>query len=107
MNTLAKIAFGAIMLGILGGCAMASGGDAAVSGSIYSGYKSSGAVGNGTGNKTGEACASSILGIIGTGDASVSAAMEAGKLTAIHHVDHSNFAILGIYASTCTQVVGQ
>lgn len=107
MKTLAKVALGALMLGMLGGCATASGGDAMVMGTIYSGYKSSGAIGPGAGNKTGEACASSILGIIGTGDASVSAAMEAGHITQINHVDHTQFGVLGIYASTCTEVVGQ
>ena len=107
MKNIARLVIGALMLGTLGGCAMASGGDAGVFATIYTGYKSSGHLGTGTGNKTGEACASSILGIIATGDASVSAAMDAGKITQIHHVDHSIMNILGIYASTCTEVVGQ
>jgi hypothetical protein len=51
-------------------CGGASGGNGAVGGVLYSGYKMGGAVTNGTGTKTGQACASSILGLIGTGDAS-------------------------------------
>lgn len=107
MKILAKLALGALILFTLGGCAFAGGGDSSVTGFIYSGYKSSGHLGPGTGNKTGEACASSILGWIGVGDASVSAAMESGKITQVNHVDHSVFSILGLYASSCTEVVGQ
>ncbi len=107
MKTLLTLACGALMVGSLGGCAMATGGQNNVSGFIYSGFSTSGAVGTGTGTKTGEACASSILGWIGTGDASIAAAMADGKLTQIHHVDHSVMSVLGIYAKSCTQVVGQ
>lgn len=92
---------------VAGGCAMAAGGNGAVNGFIYSGYKMGGNVGPGAGTKTGEACASSILGIIGTGDASLAAAKAAGGITQVAHVDHDNFGILGLYASTCTVVVGQ
>ncbi len=89
------------------GCAMASGGNGAVMGSIYSGYKSGGVVTSSVGTKTGEACASSILGAIATGDASIAAAKAAGGVSEVSHVDHDIFGILGLYATTCTIVTGK
>ncbi len=91
----------------LGGCAMAAGGNAGAMGALYAGYKAPGNIGDGkAGAKTGEACASSILGIIATGDASVAAAQKAGGIAQVSHVDHDNFAVLGLYAKTCTIVNG-
>ncbi len=89
------------------GCAYAAGGQSVALGGIYYGYKSSGTVGTSTGTKTGEACASSILGAIAMGDASISAAKENGGIKEVAHVDHDNFGVLGIYATTCTIVVGK
>lgn len=91
----------------LNGCAMANGGDAHALGTIYSGYKSSGAVGPGAAGKTGQACISSILGVVATGDASLEAAKKAGGITTISHVDHEQFSVLGVYATSCTIVHGQ
>jgi hypothetical protein len=53
--------------------------------------------------KIGEACASSILGIIATGDASIKAASR-GK--DVMHVDHTGFSILGLYGKHCTVAYG-
>lgn len=92
---------------MLGGCAMATGGNGSVTGFVYSGYKMGGVVGPAQGAKTGEACATSILGIVGIGDASVSAAKQAGGVSQVAHVDHDVFSVLGIYAKSCTLVVGQ
>jgi hypothetical protein len=100
------VAIGAMAFS-LGGCAMATGGQGTVTGFVYSGYKMGGAVGSGTGTKTGQACASSILGWLGLGDASIAAAKAAGGITQVAHVDHEIFAILGLYATSCTTVVGQ
>ena len=107
MNKLGKLVVGAAMAFAFSGCAMVTGGNGSAMGTLYSGYKMGGAVGQGTGTKTGQACVSSILGLIATGDASISAAKEAGGITQIAHVDHENFDVLGIYAKTCTIVVGQ
>lgn len=107
MKNLAKLGFLVAVACLSSGCAMATGGNGSVSGFLYSGYKMGGNVGTGTGTKTGEACASSILGIIATGDASLSAAKADGGITQVAHVDHDDFGILGIYASSCTIVVGQ
>ena len=93
---------------VIPGCgAFATGGEGVLTGFIYSGYKMGGAVGPGTGTKSGEACASSILGVFASGDASIAAAKAAGGITQVAHVDHTIMSILGIYASTCTVVVGQ
>lgn len=96
----------AVALAALNGCATAHGGDAVAMGTIYSGYKSSGAIGTGAPGKTGEACISSILGLVATGDASVEAAKKAGGITAVSHVDHEQFSVLGVYATSCTVVHG-
>jgi hypothetical protein len=101
------VALGALAVSVIPGCAMATGGSASLTGFIYSGYKTGGVVGPGTGTKTGEACASSILGVFASGDASIAAAKAAGGVTQVAHVDHTISTILGIYASTCTIVVGQ
>lgn len=107
MKNLVKLGVLVALASLASGCAMATGGNGAVSGYIYSGYKMGGNVGPGQGTKTGEACASSILGLIAVGDASISAAKTAGGITQVAHVDHDDFGILGLYASSCTIVVGQ
>ena len=58
------------------------------------------------GNKTGRVCASSILGIIATGDASIDAAKKAGGITSVTSVDFESTSILGLYATFCTIVHG-
>ncbi|HEY3498568.1 MAG TPA: TRL-like family protein [Polyangiaceae bacterium] len=105
-HRIASIALFALSV-LFGGCAVAQGGNGFVSGFVYSGYKMGGNVGPGAGAKIGESCASSILGMVAVGDASISAAKAAGGITQIAHVDHDNFDVLGVYATTCTIVVGQ
>lgn len=96
----------ALSLSALNGCAMATGGNTAANGFIYSAYKSPGQVGAAADTKTGEACVSSILGIVATGDASVEAAKKAGGITQIAHIDHEQFSVIGVYATSCTVVHG-
>ena len=102
-----KLITAALALLATNGCAIAAGGNAYVSGLIYSGYKAPGQLGTAQPAKVGEACASSILGWIAQGDASIEAAKKAGGITQIAHVDHDQFVILGVYATTCTVVHGQ
>lgn len=64
------------------------------------------ATSNDIGKKKGEACASSILGLITTGDAGIRAAAEAGNISEISAVDTRATNILGIYARFCTIVSG-
>ena len=102
-----KLMTAALALMATTGCGFATGGDAWVFGWIYSGYRSPGQLGTGQPGKIGEACASTILGWIAQGDASIEAARKAGGITQIAWVDHDQFQILGIYGTTCTIVHGQ
>lgn len=58
--------------------------------------------------KTGEASAKAILGLVAFGDSSVSAAMQAGDIRKVHHIDHRvNLVLFGLYAETTTIVTGE
>lgn len=65
------------------------------------------AVEGATGNKTGKACATSVLGLVATGDASIATAMKDGGLSTVTAVDYSSKHILGIWAEFCTMVTGK
>lgn len=65
------------------------------------------ATSNSGASKSGEACASSILGLVGTGDASIDAAAKNAGITRIAYVDGKSTNILGIYATYCTIVHGE
>jgi len=56
--------------------------------------------------KEGKACATTVLGLVGTGDASIEAAKANGGITTISHVDHSAKSTLGIFGEWCTIVRG-
>jgi hypothetical protein len=58
------------------------------------------------GTKTGESCATGILGIVAFGDASLAAAKKAGGVADIHSVEYGGMSILGIYSQGCTIVWG-
>ena len=64
------------------------------------------ATNNNVGKKKGEACATSILGIITTGDATIRAAADAGGIKNISAVDASMKNIIGIVGTYCTVVSG-
>ncbi len=55
-------------------------------------------ISNAGASKVGTAEATSILGLVATGDVSIDAAAKAGGITKIHHVDEECTAILGIVA---------
>lgn len=57
-------------------------------------------------SKMGVSKATSILGLIATGDASIKAALDDGKITRIKYVDYSSKNILGIYGEYTTTVYG-
>jgi hypothetical protein len=56
--------------------------------------------------KEGKACATSILGWVATGDASIQAAKVAGGITKVASVDHSAKNIVGVFGEWCTIVRG-
>lgn len=58
-------------------------------------------------SKVGTATATSILGLIGTGDASINEAMQNGGISRVHHVDFHTRSILGLFAETQVMVYGQ
>ncbi|MES1186665.1 MAG: TRL-like family protein [Myxococcales bacterium] len=97
----------AVALLALDGCAIATGGNGFANGWAYTGYKSPGQVGTAADTKVGEACLSSIFGLVATGDASIEAAKKAGGITQIAYVDHDQFSVVGVYATSCTIVHGQ
>lgn len=56
--------------------------------------------------KQGEACATSILGLVATGDASISAASSRAGIQKIANVSHKVEGVLGYYQKYCTVVRG-
>jgi len=56
--------------------------------------------------KTGKACATSILGLLASGDASIAAAKKAGRIENVLFVDYQGSSLLGLYAEFCTVVRG-
>ncbi len=78
------------------------------SGFIYTdSHRGEGAIPQATGTKKGEACATSILGWVTTGDSSIDTAAKAGGITTIATVDNHLYNILGLYAKYCVIVSGQ
>lgn len=76
-------------------------------GIIYTDAWSAGTVTDGQpGNRSGEACMTSIFGLVATGDASIEAARKAGAVTLIQSVDYKSNNVLGI-ATYCTVVRGR
>jgi hypothetical protein len=59
------------------------------------------------GTAQGESCATSILGLIATGDASIETAKKNGGIAQVTAIDHKSNSILGFYAKFCTVVYGK
>ena len=64
------------------------------------------ATSNATGMKTGQACSTSILALVATGDSSIAAAKANGGISQVSSVDWNISNILGIYGEYCTVVHG-
>jgi hypothetical protein len=56
--------------------------------------------------KTGESCATSYLGLVATGDASLQAAAAAGGIKNVTAADHHTTNILGLIGTFCTIAYG-
>jgi len=65
------------------------------------------ATSNSNSSKVGSAEATSVLGIIATGDASIDAAAKSAGITKIHHVDGHSTSILGFFATYKIYVYGE
>ena len=99
-----KIMLSAGLVLLMTGCAM---GRAPVSGYLYSDVSGSeSSTSNAVGRKVGSACATSILGWVGTGDASAATAAKNGGISKISSVDYHTKSILGLWAESCTKVSG-
>jgi hypothetical protein len=106
---LAAMAFALMMTGCAGYAVMQR---SPATGSIYTDVKApmqAASVGftAADGKKVGMASATSILGWIGQGDASIDAAMKAGGITKVHHVDFQVMQVLGLYSKYTTIVYGE
>jgi hypothetical protein len=58
------------------------------------------------GRKRGQACTENIMGLVATGDASVSSAMKNGAITVVSSVDHYHKSVIGVWGKNCVIVTG-
>jgi hypothetical protein len=94
-----------LIAGFMSSCAFTA---APLVGVLYTDVKAPLAVTSNTGStKVGTAKATSILGIVATGDASIEAAARSAGIAKIHHVDYQATSILGIYATYTVMVYGE
>lgn len=94
----------ALAAALLGGCAVVA---SPTTGFLYTRVQGPITTGTGTDTtKVGRACATNILGLIATGDASIDAAKKAGGITTVASVDHDSTDVLLVYAEYCTVVKG-
>ena len=90
---------------LFSGCASVN---APVLGLIYTDVKAPEAVTSNTGkSKKGTAVATSIMGLIAQGDASIETAAKSAGITKIHHVDYHSTSVLGIYSTFTVTVYGE
>lgn len=62
---------------------------------------------NQAGSRMGDACSTSILGWVTTGDASIETARRNGEITLITSVDAHDSSVLGVYSRHCVIVRGR
>ncbi len=91
---------------VLGACTPVA---SPVTGAFYTNVKHGTNVGDGQLDalRSGEACATAILGLVALGDASIEAARKNGGITKIAFVDHRSKNIWFFYAEFCTIVWGE
>ncbi len=105
MKTLKLLATGTL-LATLGGCATAI--SPVGNGLLFTDVSGPVTISdNAATNKNGKSCATNILGLIASGDASISAAKEQGEITKVSNVDYHSNTILGLFSQSCTIVKGQ
>jgi len=90
---------------LMSSCAMVQ---SPVGGMLYTDVKSPvAATSNSASSKVGTGSASSYLGAVAIGDASIDAAAKAAGITKIHHVDAHSKNILGLVATYTVYVYGE
>ena len=116
---LPHIAALALAAATLGGCAVVA---SPTTGLLYTKVQGPIVTGNSANaSKSGQSCATNILGLISIGDASIDAAKKAGSIKDVAtreeieflaghkdvaSVDHDSTSILGLYGTFCTVVKG-
>ena len=105
-RTLILLTIAVFSMSLLTGCAAVT--KQPLTGFLYSEVKD-GMIANETSGmgKKGTATATSILGWVATGDASITAAMKNGGITKVHHVDFESTSIIGVYATYTVVVYGE
>ncbi len=102
MKNIIKLSALAASVALLAGCA-----SYAPQGIIYNGAKVGTAVNNGVpADKTGQACATSVLGLVATGDASIETAKINGGITNVATINYQVNNVLGLYGTYCVIVTG-
>lgn len=100
-----KLLFGGIIAAMFSSCAMVQ---SPVMATLYTDVKAGAMVtSNNLGKKVGSGEASSILGIIATGDASIESAAKKAGISKVSHVDYQSKNILGLYATYTIWVYGE
>jgi hypothetical protein len=92
-----------VILGSVSNCALSGFGPI---GGLFTDHKI-GVFATGTeGSKKGNACATSILGLVAYGDASVEEAARKSNISKISNINLHSFSVLGVYGTLCTHVQG-
>jgi hypothetical protein len=92
---------------LISGCAGISPVAGGSMGMVYTQTSAGVAVGSASGSeKVGTSTSTAII-CFATGDSSISAAMQSGGITKIHHVDCKITSVLGVYAKYTTVVYGE
>lgn len=102
VKTLLFVACSAVLLS---SCAMVK---SPLRGTWYTQVKSPVAATSNSGStKVGTSQATSILGLVASGDASIEAAAKSAGITKIHHVDEEGMSVLGFFARYKVFVYGE
>jgi len=106
MTRILSLMFVLILVATMAGCAMSS--RYPVTGWAYNVAKGGEMVtSNSVATKKGKSCATSVLGVVGYGDASIATAANSAGITRISYVDSENLGVVGVYAQNCTVVYGE
>ena len=58
-------------------------------------------------SKSGQSCATNLLGLIAVGDSSISTAKEKAGISKVANIDHQSTTVLGLFSNFCTIVEGE
>lgn len=100
---LKKIALAAGLVTLLSGCAT---GLSPVSVGLITDVKGPITATTASGSKTGTACATTIIGLINKGDASIAAAKANGNIDTIATADYHSKGFYPFFGETCVNVTG-